>query len=191
MLRMRFYLIRSQLTWALGGCLDLLSPEGCLSWFGRVSALAIGIGLWWIGISFAADVGEILVGTPLLFIGTVAVAFAVTGRRPPRLRRSRRPEELARTPDQLRAQVSTLETEVAASTRALADLAAGAAAAEARAMEAIQLSDDRAARTALLEHRAFAEKAAAVAADLSVLRAILDECHEFESRLSESRSPRQ
>ena len=161
-----------------------------MSWFARVIALAIGIGLWWIGISFAADVGEILVGTPLLFIGTVALVFAVTGRRPPRLRRSRRAEELAHTPDQLRAQVSTLETDVAAATQALADLEAGAAAAEGRAMQAIQMNDDRAAHTALVEQQAFAERAAAVAADLSVLRAILDECHEFESRLSESPSPR-
>jgi hypothetical protein len=162
-----------------------------LSWLARVSALAIGIGLWWIGISFAADVGEILVATPLLFIGTAAVAFAVTGRRPPRLRRSTRPEEIAHTPDQLRAQVSTLETEMAASAQALADLEARAAAAEARAMEAIQVNDDHAARTALLEQQALAEKATAVAADLRVLRAILDECHEFEGRLPGSHSSRQ
>jgi hypothetical protein len=151
-----------------------------LSWFWRVSALAIGIGLWWIGLSLAADVGEILVGTPLLFIGTVAVGFAATGRRPPRFRGSRRPEKLVRAPDELRAQVSTLETEMAASTRALADFEARAAAAEARAMEAIQMNDDGAARTALLEQRAFAEKATTAAADVSVLRAILDECRDFE-----------
>ena len=162
-----------------------------MSWFARVSALAIGISLWWIGISFAADVGEILAGTPLLFVGTVAVAFAVTGRSPPRFRRSSRSQNLAHPPDQLRAEVSTLENELVASRRVLADLEARAAAAEARAMEAIQRNDDRAARTALLEQQAFAEKATVVAADLRVLRAILDECHEFENRLSEFPSPHQ
>ena len=162
-----------------------------MSWFARVSAFAIGIGLCWIGVSLAADVGEILVGTPLIFLGTGAVAFAVTGRRPPRLRRSRHRPQLARTPSQLRAQVSAIESEVAASAQALADLEARAEAAEARVTAAIRMNDDRAVYIAALEQEALAEKAAAAAADLRVLLAILDECHEFESRLPESPSPRQ
>ena len=163
-----------------------------MSWLARLGALAIGLSLWWIGISVAADVGEILVGTPLFFVGTVAVVFAVTGRRPPRFWRSSRSPTFVPSPDQqLHAEMSTLENELAASMQVLADLEARAAAAQACAVEAIRMNDDRAARTALLEQQAIVEKASVVTADLSVLRAILDECHEFEDRVSESPSPQQ
>jgi hypothetical protein len=107
------------------------------------------------------------------------------------LRESRSPDEHAHPIDELHEQVSSLETEMAESARTLADLMDRAAEAERRAMDAIRSTDDRAARTALLEHQAFAERAAAVAADLKVLRAILDECYEFESRLLESQSRQQ
>jgi hypothetical protein len=40
-----------------------------------------------IGVSLAADVGEILVATPLLFFGAFGILFAATGRLPSRFRR--------------------------------------------------------------------------------------------------------
>jgi predicted cobalt transporter CbtA len=57
------------------------------SWLARVGALALGVALCVIGISLAADVGEILVAAPLLFFGGFGVLFAATGRVPSRLRR--------------------------------------------------------------------------------------------------------
>jgi hypothetical protein len=57
------------------------------SWLARAGALALGTALCVTGISIAADVGEILVATPLLFLGAFGVLFALTGRLPPRLRR--------------------------------------------------------------------------------------------------------
>jgi len=89
------------------------------------------------------------------------------------------------TPDRLRADIAELETELAESQRALADLEARAGAAQTRAMEAIRAGDDRTARASLLEQEWHAEKVAAVAADLKVLRAILDECYDFINKMSE------
>ena len=94
--------------------------------------------------------------------------------------------ERARAAEQLRADMSALNQEMAESTQALADIEARAATAEGRAMKAIHASDDCAARVALLEQLSYVEKAATLAADLKVLRAILDECHRFASELSES-----
>lgn len=94
--------------------------------------------------------------------------------------------ERARAADQLRADMSALERDVAESIRVLADIGAGADAAEARAMEAIRAGDDRAARAALVEHRACVDKAAAIEADLKVLQSILDECYQFAKELSDS-----
>lgn len=95
-------------------------------------------------------------------------------------------EERARAAEQLRADMSALESEMTESTQVLADIEARAATAEARAMEAIRAGDDRAARASLLQQQAYVAKAAAVGADLKVLRAILDECYRFANELSDS-----
>jgi len=81
--------------------------------------------------------------------------------------------------DKLRAEVSALEKELAESQQALVDVELSAQALEVRAIDAIRSGDDRAARTYLLELQGFAEKAAALKADLTVLRATLDECSDF------------
>jgi hypothetical protein len=57
-------------------------------------------------------------------------------------------------------------------------------------MDAIRAGDDRAARASVVEQQAHAEKAAAVEADLKVLRAILDECYEFVNRMANPAPPR-
>jgi hypothetical protein len=94
--------------------------------------------------------------------------------------------------DQLRADISALEEEIADSQRALADFEKRMLAAEARAMEAIRIGDDGTARACLLEQQSHAEKAGAITADLKILRAILDECSDFQSRLGGvSDSPRE
>ena len=82
--------------------------------------------------------------------------------------------------------MSALETEVAESRRVFANMEARAAAAEARALEAIRAGDELAARARLLEQQTYVEKAAAVRADLKVLRAILDQCYEVANELSDS-----
>jgi phage shock protein A len=107
-------------------------------------------------------------------------------RKPTVARASSLPEERARAADQLRADVSALENDFAESTRVLADIETRAAAAETRAMKAIQAGDDEAARNYLVKLQAYAEKAAAVGAELKVLRAILDECDHFAKELSAS-----
>lgn len=97
-------------------------------------------------------------------------------------RRSRPPD--SPTPaEQLRADIASLEAEEAASTRHLAELEERGRAAEARAVEAIHAGDDGAARAALVELQSLAEKAAAIVADLQVLRGILDECRELVDRM--------
>jgi hypothetical protein len=99
-------------------------------------------------------------------------------------RASDSPEARAHATNQLRADVSALENELTESTRVLAEVESRAAAAEARAMKAIRAGDDRAARASLLELQTYVEKAAAVGADLKVLRCILDECYQFANTLS-------
>jgi hypothetical protein len=95
---------------------------------------------------------------------------------------SRSSNELSDAANQLRLEVSALESELRESMRALADAQATAAAAEARAMKAIRAGDDRAARASLLDQQAHTEKAAVIAADAHVLRAILDECYQFAGK---------
>jgi hypothetical protein len=51
-----------------------------LSVIGRIIAAIFGLGLVVFGLSFAADAGEILVGTPFMFLGGLGVAAAVTGK---------------------------------------------------------------------------------------------------------------
>ena len=87
--------------------------------------------------------------------------------------------ELSNAADQLRREILALESELRESTLALADAQATAAAAETRAMGAIRAGDDRAARASLLEQQVYTERAAVIAADAGVLRAILDECYQF------------
>lgn len=110
--------------------------------------------------------------------------------RKPLFQRESGPSDSANAADQLRADMSALEEEMTASMQALADIKARAAAAEARAMDAICAGDDHAARAAVVEQQAHAEKAAAIEADLKVLRAILDECYEFVSRMAGPSPPR-
>jgi hypothetical protein len=88
--------------------------------------------------------------------------------------------------DRLQAEISALEGEFAASRQVLADVQARVAAAGARAMKAIRAGDDSAARAALLDTQADAEKAALIEADLKVLRAILDECRDFVNAANSS-----
>ncbi len=97
-------------------------------------------------------------------------------------------DESASPADKLQAEISALEGEMAESIQALADVHARVAAAEVRAMEAIRAGDDRAARASLVGMQADAERAASIAADLKVLRAILDECREFAKAANASAS---
>ena len=90
--------------------------------------------------------------------------------------------EPANAADDLRADISTLEGQIAEEMKVLEEMKARAATAEARAMNAIRAGNDHAARDALLEAQAVVERAAAVEADLKVMRAILDECYEFVRR---------
>jgi hypothetical protein len=48
----------------------------------RAAALILGIALGYLGISAAADVGEILVAVPFIFLGAIATVFAFKGRWP-------------------------------------------------------------------------------------------------------------
>ena len=81
--------------------------------------------------------------------------------------------------ERLREEISELEKEMAESKQALADLETRMRATEARAMDAIHAGADGAARACLLEQQAQVEKAAELAADMKVVRAILDEFYEF------------
>jgi len=49
-------------------------------WIARIMAVAFGVVVVIGGISVAADAGEILVAVPLVFVGSLAIAFGVTGR---------------------------------------------------------------------------------------------------------------
>lgn len=111
-------------------------------------------------------------------------------RKPSFLNKSSPMDKQADAAEQLRADIAALEKDMAESVRALKDLEARAAAAEARAMDAVRASDDRTARAAILESQEHAEKAAAIAADLEVLRAILDECYQFVSQVAGHSPPR-
>jgi len=97
-------------------------------------------------------------------------------------------DESASPADRLQAEISALEGDMNESIQVLADVQARVAAAEVRAMEAIRAGDDRAARASLVAMQADAERAALIAADLKVLRAILDECREFAKAANSSAS---
>ena len=109
-------------------------------------------------------------------------------RRRPRASQSASSDESASPADRLQAEISALEGEMTESIQVLADVQARVAAAEVRAMEAVRAGDDRAARASLVAMQADAERAALIAADLKVLRAILDECREFAKAASSSTS---
>ena len=96
-----------------------------------------------------------------------------------------RPAKDTTRADHLRAEIANLEKEMAESQRALAELEATMRAVETRAMEAIRDGNDSAARAEFLELGSHGEKAAALNADLKVLRAILDECYDFLNKMSE------
>ncbi len=97
-------------------------------------------------------------------------------------------DESATPADRLQAEISALEGDMNESIQVLDDVQARVAAAEVRAMEAIRAGDDRAARASLVAMQADAEQAALIAADLKVLRAILDECREFAKAANSSAS---
>ena len=97
-------------------------------------------------------------------------------------------DESATPADRLQAEISAIEGDMNESIQVLADVQARVAAAEVRAMEAIRAGDDRAARASLVAMQADAERAALIAADLKVLRAILDECREFAKAANASAS---
>ena len=85
--------------------------------------------------------------------------------------------------DLLRAEIAALEADLADDERAMTELEARMGVVEARAIDAVRAGDDRAARTAFLEHQAQAEQLATLAADTKVLRAILAECRDFTQTL--------
>jgi phage shock protein A len=92
--------------------------------------------------------------------------------------------------ERLRSDIAALEAEIAEANRTLADLEVRMRAAEARAIEAVHVGNDHEARAYLRDHQSHAEKAAALGADVKVLRAILDECYEFADKMSVDLSPR-
>lgn len=59
-----------------------------VAWFARASAFAVGVIRCWLGISVAADTGEMLMAALFLFCGAGGIAFAATGRLPTRVRRA-------------------------------------------------------------------------------------------------------
>ena len=81
--------------------------------------------------------------------------------------------------EELRTQIATLEAELADAERSLAALGPQMRAVEASAMNAIRSGKDYEARAFLIEQRSKIEDAAAIEADIKVLRAILDECYDF------------
>lgn len=81
--------------------------------------------------------------------------------------------------ERLRHELSGLEAEITGVERRLVEIRARQRAVEQRAMDAIRAGDDRAARAALLEMMPHAEDAALLEADLTVLRAMADECRRW------------
>jgi len=92
--------------------------------------------------------------------------------------------------DQLRVEMAALEKELGESQLALANLETKMRELQTRAIEAIRAGDDRAARAGFLEQQSLAENATALAADLRVLRAILDECYDFVNAMAKGPPPR-
>ena len=46
----------------------------------RLAAIALGLGVVGAGLSFAANVGEIMLGAPIIFVGGMLIASGVKGR---------------------------------------------------------------------------------------------------------------
>jgi len=88
-------------------------------------------------------------------------------------------ESMTRARTDLQAEADALEAEVVRNRERLAALSATNAAAERRAMEAIQAGRDREARAALLDQTAVVEEAATIEADIRVLTALLAECRVY------------
>jgi hypothetical protein len=80
---------------------------------------------------------------------------------------------------QLRRELAGLETEIVGVEGRLSEIRARQRVIEQRAMDAIRAGDDRAARAALVEMMPHAEAAAPLEADLTVLRAMADECRRW------------
>lgn len=79
----------------------------------------------------------------------------------------------------LRRELAGLETEIVGVEGRLSEIRARQHLIEQRAMDAIRAGDDRAARAALVEMMPHAEAAAPLEADLTVLRAMADECRRW------------
>ena len=60
-----------------------------LPWFLRTIALALGVAAFVAGVLLASEFEEILVGTPLFFLGGLGVACGVKGYSPSRRRTSK------------------------------------------------------------------------------------------------------
>jgi phage shock protein A len=80
---------------------------------------------------------------------------------------------------QLRRELAGLEAEIVAVDGRLSEIRARQRVIQQRAMDAIRAGDDRAARAALIEMMPHAEDAAPLEADLTVLRAMADECRRW------------
>jgi len=83
----------------------------------------------------------------------------------------------------LRAEIAGLEAGLEAAQRQITGIWDAAQTAEHSAMEAIDAGNDQLARAALREREGHAERAAALEADVTVLRALLDECRDFLATL--------
>jgi len=79
----------------------------------------------------------------------------------------------------LRRELAGLEAEIVGVEGRLSRIRARQRVIEQRAMDAIRAGDDRAARAALVEMLPHAEDAAPLEADLTVLRAMADECRRW------------
>jgi phage shock protein A len=79
----------------------------------------------------------------------------------------------------LRHELTGLEAEIVSVEGRLSEIRARRRVIEQRAMDAIRAGDDRAARAALVEMMPHAEDAAPLEADLTVLRAMADECRRW------------
>lgn len=86
---------------------------------------------------------------------------------------------------QLSAHTDALETEIAAIERELADIRARDAFFQVRAMRAIAAGNDIAAKEALSEQMASLDTTEALQADLTVLRAMADECRRALSEFAD------
>ena len=91
--------------------------------------------------------------------------------------------------EQLQADIKALEMELAESERRLADLDTKMRSPDARVLKAIRAGDNDRARVALLEQQEEQRDAPVLAADIKVLRAILDECYDFVRTHTDGSAP--